>query len=136
VSDAGKVAGYHTLTATGVALDAFSPEIVNKLPRYPVVPAALLGRLAVSRSFQGRGLGGALLVDALKSASRAEFGVFAMVVDAKDDTAQRFYERYGFTLVPGGARRLYLPISAAVQRLAGEQNLVGRASLDQGSSKT
>jgi ribosomal protein S18 acetylase RimI-like enzyme len=116
--DAQAVAGYYTLTATSIVLSAFSPEIVKKLPRYRVVPAVLLGRLAVSRHYQGRGLGGVLLADALKRTSRAEFGVFAMVVDAKDRAAQRFYEHYGFTLLPGEARRLCLPITAALRRLA------------------
>ena len=112
------VAGYYTLTATSIALSALSPEIVKKLPRYPVVPAVLLGRLAVSRSYQGQGLGGVLLVNALKRTSLAEFGVFAMVVDAKDEPAQRFYEHHGFSIMPGEQRRLVLPIAAALQRLA------------------
>jgi GNAT superfamily N-acetyltransferase len=113
-----EVAGYYTLTATSIPLDALSPQIVKKLPRYPVVPAALLGRLAVARIAQGRGLGGVLLADALKRTSRAELGVFAMIVDAKGEVAQRFYEHYGFTLLPGDGRRLCLPIDAALQRLA------------------
>jgi ribosomal protein S18 acetylase RimI-like enzyme len=112
------VAGYYTLTATSIALSALSPEVTKKLPRYPVVPAVLLGRLAVARHYHGRGLGSVLLADALKRTSRAEFGVFVMVVDAKDDAAQRFYEHFGFTLLPGDARRLCLPIAAALQRLA------------------
>jgi GNAT superfamily N-acetyltransferase len=112
------VAGYYTLTATSVALNALAPEITRKLPRYPVVPAVLLGRLAVARDYQGQGLGGVLLADALTRTARAELGVFAMVVDAKDDTAQRFYEHFGFTLLPGETRRLCLPIEAALRRLA------------------
>src|ERR1700691_4093667 len=89
------VVGYYTLTATGIALNALSPQIAKKLPRHPVVPAALLGRLAVSRNCQGQGLGGILLADALKRTARSELGVFAMVVDAKDERAQHFYEHYG-----------------------------------------
>ena len=116
--DAQDVAGYYTLTATSIALSALSPEIVKKLPRYPVVPAVLLGRLAVADHYQGQGLGGVLLADALKRTSRAELGVFAMVVDAKDGAARRFYEHYGFTPLPGEARRLCLPITAALRRLA------------------
>jgi GNAT superfamily N-acetyltransferase len=116
--DSEEIAGYYTLTATSIALDALPPAIVKKLPRYPVVPAALLGRLAVARSHQGRGLGGVLLADALKRAARAEMGVFAMVVDAKDEAAQRFHEHYGFTLLPGQNRRLFLPIDAALRDLA------------------
>jgi ribosomal protein S18 acetylase RimI-like enzyme len=116
--DAGNVAGYYTLSATSIALSALPPEIVKKLPRYPVVPAVLLGRLAIDRGCQGQGLGGVLLADALKRSSRAELGVFAMVVDAKDGSSQRFYEHYGFTLLPGEGRRLCLPITAALRRLA------------------
>lgn len=110
-----RVAAYYTLTAASIALDALRPEIAKKLPRYPVVPAVLLGRLAVVRESQGQGLGGILLADALKRTARAELGVFAMVVDAKDEAAQRFYEHYGFTLLPGETRRLCLPISTALQ---------------------
>jgi GNAT superfamily N-acetyltransferase len=113
----GDVAGYYTLTATGVALDAMPPASVKKLPRYPVVPAVLLGRLAVESRYQGHGLGGILLSDALMRSARAELGVFAMVVDAKDEAARRFYEHYGFTSLPGEARRLCLPIVAAHDRL-------------------
>jgi ribosomal protein S18 acetylase RimI-like enzyme len=114
------VVGFSTLTATSVALDTLAPEIVKKLPRYPVVPAALLGRLAVSATFQGRGLGAALLADALLRTARVEMGVFAMIVDAKDDTAQRFYEKHGFKLLAGEQRRLVLPIATALRALEGK----------------
>jgi GNAT superfamily N-acetyltransferase len=114
------VAGYYTLAAASVALNALAPEIARKLPRYPVVPAVLLGRLAVALHYQGEGLGGILIADALKRTARAELGVFAMVVDAKDEAARRFYEHYGFALLPGETRRLFLPI-AALHRLATPQ---------------
>ena len=78
-----------------------------------MVPAALLGRLAVAQSHQGRGLGGVLVADAVLRTARAELEVFALLVDAKDEGAQRFYERYGFTLLPGEIRRLCLPIATA-----------------------
>jgi GNAT superfamily N-acetyltransferase len=116
--DTDEIAGYYTLAATSIALDAFSPAVVKKLPRYPVVPAVLLGRLAVSQSHQSLGLGGVLLADALKRSARAELGVFAMVVDAKDESARRFYEHHGFTLLLGESRRLFLPITPALRRLA------------------
>jgi ribosomal protein S18 acetylase RimI-like enzyme len=112
----GDLAGYYTLTATGVALNALPPETAKKLPRYPVVPAASLGRLAVASHYQRQGLGGILLADALMRAARAELGIFAMVVDAKDEAAQRFYEHYGFTPLPGETRRLCLPIATVLQR--------------------
>ncbi|MDR3415364.1 MAG: GNAT family N-acetyltransferase [Nevskia sp.] len=114
----GEVGGFYTLAATSIVLDALTPDIAKKLPRYPVVPAALLGRLAVSGRCQGKGLGSALLGDALIRTSRTEIGVFVMLVDAKDDAAQRFYERYGFSLLPGEVRRLSLPIATALRQLA------------------
>jgi len=111
-----EVAGFYTLTAASIALNALAPEIVRKLPRYPVVPAALLGRLAVATNYQGKGLGGVLLADAVLRVARAEMGVFALLVDAKDAAAQRFYEHYGFTLLPGEGRRLCLPIASALRQ--------------------
>jgi predicted GNAT family N-acyltransferase len=117
------VAGYYTLAATSIGLNSLTPEIVKKLPRYPVVPAVLLGRLAVALHCQGQGLGGILLADALIRTSQAEFGVFAMVVDAKDSAAQDFYEHYGFTrLTDAEARRLFLPIGAALRHLANRRH--------------
>ncbi len=113
------VAGFYTLTAASVALDAMAPEIVSKLPRYPVVPAALLGRMAVDLKHQGRGLGGILIADAVLRVARAELGVFAMLVDAKDESAQRFYEHHGFELLPGKLRRLCLPIAPALRNFEG-----------------
>jgi GNAT superfamily N-acetyltransferase len=114
-----KIAGYYTLSASSVPLNALSPDVIKKLPWYPVIPAALLGRLAVAKSHQGAGLGAILLADAIKRSARAEMGVFSIIVDAKDASAQRFYEHFGFTLLPIEGRRLVLPISAALRRLAG-----------------
>ncbi len=113
----GDLAGFYTLTATSVALSDLAPEIIKKLPRYPVVPAVLLGRLAVDRRHQGKGLGGVLLGDAVVRIARAELGIFTMLVDAKDAVAQRFYEHHGFTLLPGTERRLHLPIALALRKV-------------------
>ncbi len=111
-----EVAGFYTLAAASIALDTLAAETIRKLPRYPVVPAALLGRLAVAGNYQGKGLGGVLLSDAVLRVARAELGVFAMLVEAKDAAAQRFYEHYGFTLLPGDELRLCLPIALALRQ--------------------
>jgi GNAT superfamily N-acetyltransferase len=113
--DSGEIAGFYTLHAAGIALTDLVPEIAKKLPRYPVVPAALLGRLAVAETYQGKGLGGTLLADAILRSARTELGVFALLVDAKDAAAQRFYEHFGFTLLPGDTRRLCLTIATALR---------------------
>jgi len=61
----GMVAGYYTLSQTGINMVELPTEITKKLPKYPVVPATLLGRLAVHKNYQGKGLGEILLMDAL-----------------------------------------------------------------------
>ena len=111
--------GFYTLSAASVALSSLAPEIAKKLPRYPVVPAALMGRLAIAQNHQGKGLGGVLLGDAVLRSARVELGVFAMLVDAKDDAAQRFYEHHGFTPLPGADRRLCLPIAMGLRQFEG-----------------
>lgn len=115
--DTKEVAGYYTLSAGSIPLDLLPHEIAKKLPRYPVVPAALLGRLAVDRHHQGKGLGSALLADAIVRTARADLGIFAIVVEAKDEAAQRFYEHLGFTLLAGDKRRRCLPVATALRSL-------------------
>jgi ribosomal protein S18 acetylase RimI-like enzyme len=92
----GKVAGYYTLSADGVLLSELPTSLAKRLPRYPSVPVARVGRLAVDQSFHGQRLGGALLADAAVRATRSEVVVFALVVDAKDDSAAAFYRHHGF----------------------------------------
>lgn len=118
----GELAGYYTLAAANIALSDLAPAIVKKLPRYPAVPAVLLGRLAIAKSHQGKGLGSVLLVDGIERSSRAELGIFAMVVEAKDERAQQFYEHFGFVILPGPGRRLVLPITEALRELAQKSN--------------
>lgn len=113
-----QVAGYYTLSATGIALSALPSETAKRVPRYPLVPAVLIGRLAVDRRFRGRKLGGVLLFDAIRRTLRSEIAAFAVVVDAKDDAAVVFYERYGFQRFHDLERKLFLPISDALKRLA------------------
>jgi GNAT superfamily N-acetyltransferase len=112
-----KIAGYYTLAATGVRLDALPEKIAKRLPRYPVVPAMLIGRLAVAASQQGKGLGGALIADAITRVDRLGIGAFALIVDAKDDRAKMFYEANGFVSLPDEELRLCLPIETALRNL-------------------
>lgn len=105
-----RIAGYYTLAAGGVPLNDLPPELTQRLPRYPSVPVARIGRLAVDRAFQGRKLGGALLADAAVRASRSELAAFALVVDAKDEAAAAFYLHHGFEPVGGNGRQLIVPL--------------------------
>ncbi len=90
------IGGYYTLSATSVKLADLPDQTARRLPRYPLVPATLLGRLAVDRRFQGKGYGRFLLADALYRVARNEIASFAVIVDAKDEAARRFYERESF----------------------------------------
>jgi len=107
----GVVGGYYTLSATAVKLAELPDEVTRRLPRYPLVPATLLGRLAVDRRFQGRGYGRFLLADALLRAVRSEIASFAVIVDAKDDAARRFYERESFLPLPDQPMKLFRPMA-------------------------
>ena len=96
VASDGEVAGFYTLAATSLAFDSLSPERAKRLPRYPVLPAILLGRLAVSAAHRGLGLGAALVADAIQRATGSDIAGFAMVVEAKDAAAEQFYTHLGF----------------------------------------
>ncbi|UFP96764.1 GNAT family N-acetyltransferase [Gloeobacter morelensis] len=85
------VIGYSTLAMTGVVLTSFSPEVQKRLPRYPVVPAVLLGRLARDQRCSAMGLGKLLLLDALSRSFRSEIPAAAVVIDAFDEQATGFY---------------------------------------------
>ena len=107
----GEIAGYYSLSATSFDKDELPPAQAKKLPHYPV-PAAVLGRLAIDRARQGQGLGELLLLDAVRRVIWASttLAVHAIIVDAKNERAQAFYERYGFRPFTTEPRRLFLPL--------------------------
>jgi len=109
--DGVQIAGYYTLSAGDVALDDLPDDVARRLPRYPMVPVARLGRLAVATQAQGKNLGAALLWDAATRALRAELGVFALLVEAKDDPAASFYRHHGFVALSAEPLKLFLPLS-------------------------
>lgn len=106
------VLGYYTLSSFGINLKELPEEIIKKLPRYPIVPATLLGRLAVDKNYRGKGLGELLLMDALHRALEQadEIGSAAVVVEAKDEEAIRFYKGYEFLPYADRPDRLFLPM--------------------------
>lgn len=115
--DGKTIAGYYTLSQYAVQLDEIPEDIAKKLPKYPIVPATLLGRLAVSTAFRGQGLGALLLMDALNRALQhsRELASAGVVVDAKEAAALRFYTKFGFLELPRVARRLFLPMGTVEQ---------------------
>jgi GNAT superfamily N-acetyltransferase len=117
VEEAGAIAGYYTLAATSLPLTELSAEDARRLPRYPLLPGGLIGRLAVDRRFRGQRLGGALIMDAALRASRGDPAIFALIVDAKDDDAVSFCEHYQFRRFTSRPQSLFLPLATALQAL-------------------
>jgi ribosomal protein S18 acetylase RimI-like enzyme len=117
-----QIVSFYTLSASSVNLDRLPPEISKKLPRYAQVSAALVGRLAVDLNYKGQGLGGLLLVDAVQRTKNSGLGVFLLmgvfllIVDAKDDGAKQFYEKFGFLSFTDNPLQLFLPIPSARSR--------------------
>lgn len=107
----GQVAGYYSLSAASFERQELPAALSKRLPHYPV-PAVVLRRLAVDRARQGRHLGETLLLDAIRRVVRASatIAVYAIVVDAKNERTQAFYERYGFRAFASQPRRLFLPL--------------------------
>lgn len=110
-TDGKRMAGYYTLASASLLLAELPASTGKKLPRYPTVPAVRMGRLAVDQGFKGQGLGSALLADALGRAARSEVAAYALMVDAKDDAAENFYQHHGFIALPDSPRTLFLPLA-------------------------
>jgi predicted N-acetyltransferase YhbS len=107
-----EIIGYYSLSAHSVATDNLPEK--SKLGVYQEVPFLLLGRLAVAKKHQKQGFGDTLIFHAFKNTAEIaeKIGVQGMIVDAKDETAARFYEGFGFKRLQGSVNRLMLPFSA------------------------
>ncbi len=105
------ITGYYTLAAGGVLLTDLPAVLAKRLPRYPSVPIARMGRLAVDQLHRGRKLGAALLWDAIARSIRSEMAAFGLFVDAKDEVAEAFYLHHGFVPINSQPRQLILPFA-------------------------
>ena len=110
------VLGYFTLCSYGLAPGTIPDEARRRLPRYPLVSATLIGRLAVARSRQGEGLGAVLLARALRKAyeNAGVVGSSMVMVDALDDKAAHFYAAHGFLRLPE-SMRLIIPMQTLAE---------------------
>jgi GNAT superfamily N-acetyltransferase len=108
-----KVIGYYTLSSLSIELNQLPEKLSRKLPKHQL-PAALIGRLAVSQTAQGKGFGKMLLADAIKRtlAVSDEIAIYAIVVDAISSDARRFYERFGFNRLSDEINRLFLTLQS------------------------
>jgi GNAT superfamily N-acetyltransferase len=108
-----QLAGFYTLSAFSVRATELPEDVARQRPRYPLIPATMLGRLAIDNRYRGQGLGGVLLLNALRRAREASRLVasVAVIVDAKNDHARSFYEHYQFQRFRSDEYRLFLPLN-------------------------
>jgi hypothetical protein len=107
------IIGYYTLASISIDVRDLAEEFTRKLPKYPMLPGILIGRLAIDLTHQGKKLGSFLLIDAFKRSLLIsdQIGINVVVVDAKDDKAAKFYQRYEFIEFPSNKLKLFLPIN-------------------------
>lgn len=108
-----QVIGYYSLSAGSLDTTDLPEAHRRRLPRYPV-PVAILGRLAITKTYQGQGLGSFLLADALQRVTQASqvIAVYAVVVDALNEQAGDFYHQFGFIPLPSQSLKLFLPMDS------------------------
>jgi GNAT superfamily N-acetyltransferase len=118
--NANIIRGYYTLSAYSVRLTDLPASVTRKLPRYPDVPAALLGRLAVDMRSRGRGLGEHLMLDAMDKVltHSTAMGTVMLVVDAKYERSAVYYQEHGFIAFPSAPRRLFMHLDTIARALA------------------
>jgi GNAT superfamily N-acetyltransferase len=107
-----QILGYYTLSAYSVRLAQLPAELARRLPKYPFLPATLLGRLAVSQAHQGKKLGSLLLMDALHRSwkNSDEVASIGVVAEAMNEAARRFYLHHEFAPLADHPDRLFIPM--------------------------
>lgn len=122
--DGVTISGYYTLSQYGGDAGELPQQLLEqfKIPKYPRLPATLIGRLARHIHLKGQAVGELLLMDALRKALEATKTVASVVVvvDAQDENAVKFYERYGFIALPDHSDRLFIPMATVRQLFAVE----------------
>ena len=113
-----RLAGFYTLSSHSIPLTELAADVTRKLPRYPSVPAALIGWLGRDASFRGQHVGAMLLADAITRLAAAPIGVHAICADATDDAAAAFYREHQFQPFLSRSHTLYLPMKTALTLLA------------------
>ena len=101
-------------------IDKCSAQMARKLPRYPTVPAVLIGWLGRDLAFRGQDIGAMLLYDAIARTATSPAGVHAICADAIDEAAAAFYLRHLFTPIAGKPLSLFIPLATALELIRGE----------------
>ncbi|WGG52023.1 N-acetyltransferase [Rugamonas sp. DEMB1] len=116
-ADTSIIRAYYTLSSSLAPLAELPAELVKKLPRYQHLPVTLLGRLARDKTIPNKGVGEYLLIDALRRSLEGaqEIAAMAVVVDAKNPDAERFYRHFNFLPLQRTPHRLFLPMRQIAQ---------------------
>lgn len=111
-----KVEGYYTSSNYSIDFYNLPEKERSKLPRYPI-PMVKLGRLAVDLKTQRKGLGETLLLHALRNAYdvNKRIAVYGLIVDAKNEKAKKFYNKYGFLELSDHSLNLFITIQKIEQ---------------------
>jgi len=118
VEESRRILGYYTLSAYGVRLAELPTDLARKLPKYPLIPTTLLGRLAVIHQYRGQKLGRLLLMDALNRSwkNSAQVASVGVVAEAIDDPARKFYLHHEFIPLLEQPRKLFIAMRT-IQKL-------------------
>ena len=120
VDDQRGIVGFYSLSSFTLAISDLPREYAKRLPRYDLILAALIGRLARDERVRGEGVGDLLLADAVRRAIGASrsLAVFAIVVEARNEEAAAFYRGFGFAPFPSRPLRLFMPMSEAAEAVS------------------
>lgn len=109
-----KIAGFYTLSSHSIALTDLPVDVARKLPRYPSIPAVLIGWLGRDAGFRGQQIGPMLLADAITRLAAAPVGIHALCADAIDDAAAAFYREHQFQPFVSRPNSFFLPMKTAL----------------------
>ena len=113
-----RVAGFYTLSSRSIPLTGLPEDVARKLPRYPSIPAVLIGWLGRDLQFHGQHVGALLLADAINRLAAAPVGIHAICADAIDDAAADFFRAHQFQAFASRANGFYLPLNTALSLVA------------------
>lgn len=115
------IIGYYNLSHLSIEYDSLPANTKTNLPAYGEIPATLIGRLAVDKEYQGKGLGEHILLDALRKTYEItqQIGSFSVVVDLQEEDVRGFYRKYEFRSLSDDKDRLFVPMKKVENLLDG-----------------
>jgi ribosomal protein S18 acetylase RimI-like enzyme len=110
-----RLAGFYTLSSSAIPLTEIPSELTKKLPRYPTVPAVLIGWMGRDAGFHGQNIGSLLLYDAIARIASSPVGAHAIFADAIDEAAKAFYQKHFFIPLANRPQSLFIEVATALR---------------------